>query len=158
MNKEAILQLADLIEASGKAGDKAKIRYNQGNFGTPEQIREAKTQHPEKEKNWCGTACCIAGFWAARSGNKAEWLSYFEADPYFDLSRVVKELDLTVKQAVALFDGREKAIRGGWGAATPTWQEAVKVLRHLAETGKVKWPRGYARTGGVVEYDVLYGC
>lgn len=148
VNKQAVLELADLIEASNDPKAEHNplpgVEYDQNQWGVVSEISGIKgpTVAGEKNEHWCGTSCCIAGYWAARSGKKSEWLEYFVAG--FVLPRVTRELGLTSEQAAELFDVRKTT-----GGESPDWKTAVKVLRHLGETDEVKWPKRFRPTYSV---------
>lgn len=144
LNVVGILGLAALIEHDAQnAKEKDRIlkhvqRYTQSAFGSP-------------AGSDCNTACCIAGYWAARSGDFGAWHSYYDTSKgrfLIDLPRITEELGLTPKQASALFDGRYDA-----DGHSPLPEEAVEVLRKLATTGRVTWPGEYPRAGGVTPED-----
>lgn len=91
-------------------------------------VAAAIEKHPEKfdMTNWCGTACCIAGFAYRLSGSTsddivhaaAEWLDIQEPMNLF-----IPLIDVT---------GPLRDIKP-WAA--------VHVLRELAETGEIRWPQ-----------------
>ena len=80
-------------------------------------------------KNWCGTACCIAG-----------WTNVLIPDDEnarqdeHDLFAAERKLGLTRTQALELFS---PALTISYSDVTP--QQAADVLLHLADTGSVDW-------------------
>jgi hypothetical protein len=115
MNKERILELADIIEAQPHC---FQMGASQG-FGMNHFTHQ------------CGSPSCLGG-WASAT---------FDPDyPSFETNHQIAEsaenvLDLFEKQARNLFfpEVYEK-----YGHITPA--EAAGVLRNLAETGEVVWP------------------
>lgn len=108
MNKERVLQLADLIE-------------------TVEDFDMSDYTHGPAS---CGSPSCIAGWAAWEELNRPKGLRFDECE-----SHATVYLELTDAQAHDLFCGSEPAaaLRG------ITAVEAARVLRHLAETGEVRW-------------------
>ena len=96
-------------------------------------------------KNWCGTACCIAG-----------WTNILIADDEsaregeHDFFVAERKLGLTRNQALELFS---PALTIPYSEVTP--QKAAEVLLRLADTGSVDWgelknplgPTGYKAEG-----------
>ena len=80
-------------------------------------------------KNWCGTACCIAG-----------WTNVLITDDEnarkdeHDLFAAERKLGLTRNQALELFS---PALTIPYSNVTP--QQAAEVLLRLADTGSVDW-------------------
>ena len=80
-------------------------------------------------KNWCGTACCIAGwtnFLITDDGNARK-------DEH-DLFSAERKLGLTRNQALELFS---PALTIPYSEVTP--QQAAEVLLRLADSGSVDW-------------------
>jgi hypothetical protein len=79
--------------------------------------------------NWCGTACCIAG-----------WTNFLITDDEnarkdeHDLFSAERKLGLTRNEALELFS---PALTIPYSAVTP--QQAAEVLLRLADTGSVDW-------------------
>ena len=80
-------------------------------------------------KNWCGTACCIAG-----------WTNFLITDDEnarkgeHDLFSAERKLGLTRNEALELFS---PALTIPYSEVTP--QQAAEVLLRLADTGSVDW-------------------
>ena len=118
MNKERILEIADLIEA-GHEG----MVFDMTTFGD---------EHP------CGTAACIAGWAVVRFGENGgapnvAW--QIEGPDVF--SGALSVLGLSFPEAQRLFTPNER--RDGVDMWEVTASHAVRTLRHLAKTGKVDW-------------------
>jgi hypothetical protein len=98
-------------------------------------IRAQNTVLPNGErlefdmKNWCGTACCIAG-----------WTNFLITDDEnarkgeHDLFSAERKLGLTRNEALELFS---PALTIPYSEVTP--QQAAEVLLRLADTGSVDW-------------------
>lgn len=116
MNKERILDLADIIE-----NDRLPlVEFNMMNWAL-----QRSDIHPE-----CGTAACIAGYAVcAAHGNKwAKERAERKCGAF--IPRVAQRiLGLGNVQATNLFHG----------STTRDRSLAARVLRHLAKTGKVDW-------------------
>lgn len=80
-------------------------------------------------KNWCGTACCIAGWTNILIGD-AEGAQKDE----HELFSAERKLGLSRDQALALFS---PALNVPYSEVTP--QQAADVLMRLVDTGKVDW-------------------
>jgi hypothetical protein len=124
MNKENILKVADAIENATLTKDHG-IGFNMAYFFESSGHLEDHT-HQE-----CGTTACIAG-WASLISEK-EVAARDDPDVMEDVA--MEYLGLSNMQAVDLFYAR--CVRKPM--ADITQAEAVRVLRHLAETGKVDW-------------------
>jgi hypothetical protein len=123
MNKENILKVANAIENRAIP----ELGFNMGTFrddiNTRNDLHDASGSH-------CGTVACIAGWAEAVRLNT----STFDNDGGVP-DRSQEYLGLDQDQADVLFYGF-----GGWNDLTQiSPDEAVAVLRHLAETGKVDW-------------------
>ena len=122
MNKEKILDLAEIIERNG----------NQILEGTlnKKQYSQDKYLHP------CGTPACIAG-WACWMNNPFdEWHEEVGKEGYKFWKTARRILGLSFYKARVLFD--QDPFDGNY---FPTAADAAATLRHLAETGKVEWRR-----------------
>ncbi|HEY8006592.1 MAG TPA: hypothetical protein VIE66_07320 [Methylocella sp.] len=81
--------------------------------------------------NWCGTACCIAG-----------WTNFLITDDEnarkdeHDLFSAERKLGLTRNEALELFS---PALTVPYSEVTP--QQAAEVLLRLADTGAVDWEK-----------------
>ena len=120
MNKERILEIADLIEAGHE-----RMVFDMGVFGD---------EHP------CGTAACIAGWTVARFGWNGRAMKIDHRRPVlnFDVfDDALSVLGLSFPEAQRLFAPNEE--RDGVSMAEVTAPHAVRTLRHLAKTGKVDW-------------------
>ena len=111
MNKANVLKLAEHIECLD-----------------PEEYDQTQWRH------WpCHTPACIAGHavWLAGKWHRMEDEEFPEV-----MSCARRWLGLEIPEAEELFDENPME----WGD-TPTPQEAAATLRHLAETGEVRWQR-----------------
>jgi len=116
MNKERILDLADIIE-----NDRLPLVRFDINWWAR---REYESPHE------CGTIACIAGYAvAAAYGNRIA--KHFKTDVGGEARRI---LGLTVDEARELFSDGWRTLK-----PRPTNKQAARVLRHLAATGKVDW-------------------
>jgi hypothetical protein len=80
-------------------------------------------------KNWCGTACCIAGWTNILIGDNGN-----SPKDVHELFSAERKLGLSRDQALALFS---PALNIPYSKVTP--QQAAEVLVRLADTGKVDW-------------------
>ncbi len=118
MNKERILKVADAIE---------NHHFKTLGFNMINYISE---EVPDRSGHDCGTTACIAGWvHALQKGIKKTLACKLPIAEYAQ-----KYLGLNDRQAWALFMECTTNI---------TDKEAVKVLRHLAETGNVNWRIAY---------------
>ena len=121
MNKERILEIADLIEAGHE-----RMVFDMTEWGG---------EHP------CGTAACIAGWTVARFGWNGRAMQIDHRRPLgggrdvFDGAQCV--FGLAYSEAQRLFAPNER--RDGADMWEVTAEHAVRTLRHLAETGNVDW-------------------
>ena len=120
MNKERILEIADLIEAGHKG-----MVFDMSTYGH---------RHP------CGTAACIAGWTVARfdttgQATRIDHRRPLVADNVLGWAR--DALGLEHERACDLFipTGYEHGV----GVFDITASHAVRALRHLAVTGEVDW-------------------
>lgn len=135
MNKERILKLADHIEKMAYTGPD-----DAGSGDYPDDFNaETPTFNMAFYMNSCETAGCIAGWAAHLFGKKSDKPIYDHAD---------------VAAKVLGLDWNE---HGEFTESTPhklfyptlcshnqyTPQEAAQVLRELAETGEVNWPKKF---------------
>lgn len=127
MNKERVLQVALAIE-KGIEFNSHPVAFDMGTWFT------SSDSYPSA----CGTSACIAGHVALLGRGQVyplgltptDWLSLDHPRTYG------KEwLDLTENQAEYLFTS-DRALD-----AKPSAEIAVQVLRHLAETGEVRWDK-----------------
>jgi len=129
MNREMILRVADAIEEAAKPGANPAMGFNMNQVIHSSGLEDDLTGHS------CGTVGCIAGWAIAVDKN---FKKCRDIDPDSDLwkPRAGKLLGLNAKLADRLFMAR--AYRDlDLDLITPS--QAVTVLRHLAETGKVDW-------------------
>ena len=120
MNKERIMEIADLIETGHE-----RMVFDMGVFGD---------EHP------CGTAACIAGWTVARFGENDDTKEIDHRRPVlnFDVfDDALSVLGLSFPEARQLFAPNEE--RDGVSMTEVTASHAVRTLRHLAETGEVDW-------------------
>lgn len=131
MNKENILLVANAIEAGSIEG----LGFNLYSF-----LTKASDPFLDTSGRKCGTIACIGG-WAnaLRVGYEPSGEYYLAID---DMERVhgwdaAREwLGLNDTQAFNLFAPYD--LDCVWTLVTP--KVAAGVLRHLAETGEIKWP------------------
>lgn len=121
MNKERILEIADLIEA-GHEG----MVFDMSTYGH---------RHP------CGTAACIAGWTVARFGKTGRAKNIDPRRPLADKYNVkiwaAKVLGLDADTRFSLF--MPNTYKDRVRVFDITASHAVRTLRHLAETGEVDW-------------------
>ena len=121
MNKERILEIADLIETGHE-----RMVFDMTEWGE---------EHP------CGTAACIAGWTVARFGWNGRAMKIDHRRPLgggrdvFDGALSV--LGLSFPEAPRLLAPNEG--RDGVSMTEVTAPHAVRTLRHLAKTGEVDW-------------------
>lgn len=135
MNKKNILRVADAIEKGELV--KRGIGFNM------EAVISIATDRRKDHVDSCGTVACIAG-WAhcvryprrklARLIADTEDYAHYESVAW---ESAVDFLGLSEETADDLF---QPSGAGPWTYITPA--QAVRVLRHLAETGKVDWSVG----------------
>lgn len=120
MNKERLLDLADIIEND---------RLPNVKFDMTVGVAHRPSINPE-----CGTAACIAGYaLCAAFGNKVAKKKFlFWGNAWFAAKRV---LGLSAHEASRLFEPYDDNNK----IARKTRAQAVKVLRHAAETGEINW-------------------
>jgi hypothetical protein len=114
MNNEAMLALADVIEAAD--------RFDILTFG---RTKDGSLLSPEALWGDCGTVACYAGWENARNDHA----------PLSDVSAAQETLGLTYRQANRLFFGQGNF----WEAIghPTTGKKAARVLRRIVE-GKIK--------------------
>ena len=130
MNRENILKVADAIE---------KHSIPDLGFNMTMWIDRHPFPGQDISGHNCGTTACIAGWAAAVSigASEAENLNTVSVS----VRRVARDyLGLSDDEALWLFEGFST------GEEKPS--QAVSVLRHLAETGKVDWERALHSTEG----------
>lgn len=116
MNKANIHQVANAIEDKSIAGLGFHMNYfMSANPGAG-----------------CGTVACIAGWCNLINGNDINQSSFYFAQ---------KWLDLSYEEADNLFYANQHP---GWATSYSvlediTAEQAVRTLRHLAETGEIDW-------------------
>jgi hypothetical protein len=135
MNIDNINLLADTIEdhAKRKEGLRGEIGFNMDYiFFTPLSER-AK---PKDNIDSCGTVACLAGWAGALAQPKASLRELNESEQLIR-ERAEVFLGLPSAEAGRLF--YPSGVMVSWGDITP--KQAVRVLRHLAKTGKVDWSK-----------------
>jgi hypothetical protein len=135
MNKQRILELADLIEAGN-----SKLGFNMRDWISDTSTDEAL----DLSGHDCGTTACIGGWAIARWGKsgrckgtsvpRAQKIARYESP--FDVAKVLLDLDQDTASDLMAPDYR---LRGHGRLGDLTQARAVATLRHLAETGEVKW-------------------
>jgi hypothetical protein len=129
MNKERILDLADIIEND-------RLENVEFDMSTP--ASHTPRIHPE-----CGTAACIAGYvMCAAYGNLRA--KQFQCTCYWDnfSVRAARILGLNTEQRRQLFTPTPHNSNTPVGFGEDyyfTKERAVRTLRHFAETGKIDW-------------------
>jgi hypothetical protein len=123
VNRENVLKVAEAIENHSIKW----LGFNMSFIGTT-----ADEDHPDR-LNSCQTIACIAGWTKAvlePVGSSAEFLHWTERHFTHDVADL---LGLDGYESAELF----LPDRVEWDTITPA--QAVRVLRHLAETGEVDW-------------------
>jgi hypothetical protein len=140
MNKERILQLADFIE-NGKAVE-ADLGFNMTDFWEP----QAHALSEDKSGHDCGTVACIAGHALFLTGKATVGKPKTVPSVAIEAARWLGLEDMGEMNEVAdqLFYGwspGDQYVRGLYAVdmSRVTPADAAKVLRNLAETGKVDW-------------------
>lgn len=86
-------------------------------------------------ENYCGTACCIAGHAAALSPDKkSSPLTVERAAAWLGIKLKNENSDWSMPEHRLFVPRTEDAV--AW-ESTP--EQAAKVVRHFAKTGRVKW-------------------
>jgi hypothetical protein len=132
MNRENIRTVADAIEAASKRRAKPTIGFNMADW---------RSNMPDRTGHKCGTSCCIAG-WA--------FLVSEGREPTKDDARFGKVADVGAeflgigRRDVDNWELRDQLFyaRGIVDRDSISPKQAVSVLRHLADTGKVDWTIG----------------
>ena len=117
MNKERILELADVIEKVPLAGH---VLINEG---------PKEPDHFNMIEWHCGSCACIGG-----------WAEHI----WKDEDNAAGALGLSYMQEARLFFMRD--YRGKTAMLSVTPSQAASCLRHLAETGIVDWERALGET------------
>lgn len=119
MNVENIRKLADIIEQPKSDGLNLGFNMRWWNEETKLLTRNARAQYSDG----CGTVACIGGTINVLAGHASSRDSFAAA----------QWLGVDGDDAIALFYPVDARV---WRA---TRSQAAKVLRHLADTGKVDW-------------------
>lgn len=122
MNKRKVLKLANFIERQGFK----TLGFNMDVFYDTVEYNEDFSGHG------CGTVACVAGWCVAMEHGLKEFNTSTDKHMADDKARDM--LGLTDTQADDLFYELDQG---------KTDKDAAKVLRHLAETGKVDWSITY---------------
>jgi len=137
VNKANVLRLANAIE-----GHALDLGFNM-TFWVTRVGRDSSTHHGDEivdhSGHNCNTVACIGGWVDAlilADAGAPISRSAIEDVPSYDGKDF---LDLTPEQFFQLTSPKQK-IAGPWEDITQ--EKAVRVLRHLAETGKVDWSVG----------------
>lgn len=117
MNKERILALADHIE---------KLPHNNDMDEAGPHFTMSRYFNP------CGSPSCIAGHAICMFSDKK-----FEDVYDYEFNEAAEVLGLDWETAGKLFTPDASEAGKYWSQITP--KEAARTLRHLAETGEVKW-------------------
>lgn len=140
MNKERLLELADLLESEKVVGHfDMDYFFKSYNLSVPTHTHKLGAA---EALNVCGTVACIAG-WAVAAFNPK--LQGFQID-YEQIAADL--LGLRYEQADRLFTPSdngddcdpEDEDRSPYAASA---KQAAKVVRHLAETGEVDWSKAF---------------
>jgi hypothetical protein len=118
MNKKAILRVADAIENAELAKD--GIGFNMLSYHARRHSNYDHTGHN------CATTCCIAGWAIVLNGERPHGIGV--------VSRAAELMSLDWWNALDLFEPNLDIPYSNITAA-----QAVRTLRHLAETGEVSW-------------------
>lgn len=129
MNKKNILKVADAIERGRVA--RKRLGFNMATWADDGKGGPAT---PDRSGHNCGTVACIGGWVDAVRLRTTDACTIMDADS----EGTVEFLGITQDQAANLFFPR------GFSGGKHTPAQAVRVLRHLAETGEVDWSKGGA--------------
>lgn len=124
MNKERLLELADLLETEKVAKHFDMNKY----FAGPDIIRMSAYNLGDALDN-CKAVACIAGWTVAKFDPKTP-IKYGEVK-----ERAQELLDITEESANALFTPDQEFV--SWKSISPS--DAARAVRTLAETGSVDW-------------------
>jgi hypothetical protein len=128
MNKEAILRVADAIENAELAKD--GIGFNMASFYIGLETNGARLE--DKSGHNCGTIGCIAGWTCILNGASKRDMK----NPMFNCDYIARDLlGLDFATADTLF----YADTSPYELEDIPSAQAVRTLRHLAETGEVSW-------------------
>lgn len=134
MNKANILKVADAIEQHS-------IKWLGFNMSAWFDDEPRENMHEDKTGHNCGTVACIGGWTAAVLLNRKTENGASKAVSRVSEDRLWKFLGLEERVAQKLFLPNSK-VSGPWRNITP--RQAVRVLKYLAETGKVDWSQAGA--------------
>jgi hypothetical protein len=146
MNKENLLKLAEVLESeqAQKHFDMTQWITHHPNYNNldwqehHERVNESVLKEAVKD---CGTVACIAG-WAATLATPDQKLIFVSGASVQQTAEDWLELDkaeavmLFIPWSASYYADRSKYKRN---SNTITAGEAARVVRHLAETGKVDW-------------------
>lgn len=125
MNRKRIKQLIDLFETL--PDEKVDMRY----LVSDENVEHSTPMREALQK--CGTAACIAGWTATLyKGDEPQVQDWF-------LQRAGDYLGLSYDDYSALFCPLGFGVEGLY-----TRTDAITTLKHLLETGEVRWPEKVA--------------
>jgi hypothetical protein len=139
MNKKRILEVADAIERHA-------IKDLGFNMSTYMQTPLQRWAMPDRSGHDCGTVGCIAGWTLALTNGVATVKEMLGGRIH---AKAAEALGLDRLTALELFLAPGMGCH--YGQVTP--EEAVRVLRHLAETGVVDWSPVRARINAADPHD-----
>lgn len=133
MRKARLLKLAEVLESPA-----AEKHFNMGDWFDNPNADVCDADVPAKKfVAQCGAAACTAGWTIAIFEPRA----LVKPIGFLDnaLVRAASLLSLNYDQACDLFTPMSETMRDGTEAMSAGPKQAAKVVRHLAETGKVDW-------------------
>ena len=117
MNTSKIYQLADFIEQH------TELEFNQSQDNNP----------------MCGSPGCIAGFAQAMENTNKSWWRYMDLMDFLDLNETIAQCIYEAGYCSTDNNGEFEIIYNTRALSDITREQAVRTLRHLAETGDVNW-------------------
>lgn len=135
MNKDKILAVADAIEKLAVNGNPIPgLGFNMAGWAA--EVDEEGPQFIDRSKHGCGTTACIAGWTVALEARvtPAKLMNIGNIE-IAEMAEQILGLDSYTATALFYSYGRNRNLE--MEEITP--EEAVAVLRNLAETGDVDW-------------------
>lgn len=139
MNVENILRIAEAMETKIVDAEGLPIQFDMNSWAAVEYSWEDDV---ESEYQVCGSVACIAGHVVAVLDPES-YLSYSRGNHQFSIHAAARDLlDIPTKLSRDLFTPASQFDSGMHVIVNPyqaTPEQAAKVLRNLAKTGKVDW-------------------
>lgn len=131
MNKELLIQTINWLEAGAP----------ERTFNMSKMVEYANPNDDTRPENWCGTACCIAGYVWQQQKTPADVLTHNIYDFWYTIEAQAAEM-LGLRPAVAhqLFfpsSSDNRSYPGVWDEITPA--EAAQAVRNVMAHGEPRW-------------------